>query len=110
MIISHSSIQLKDAVEFNDFARPVKLPEKAPLEETSATISGWGRLGQNRPLSQTLQKLPVTVVGPVACQYYIDHKSNFNLPKDDRIYPNELCGFTFKNKGYGTCGVSPLTI
>lgn len=97
---------MKTSVVFSNFARPVKLPEENVPEKSFATISGWGRVGKNKPLSLNLQKLTVTVVGPIACQQYIDLNYDNYYFKDEEIFPNELCGFTFQNRGYGTCDVS----
>jgi len=67
-------VKLKDPVQFNDHISPVCLPskqnEELPPAETTAFLTGWGRIknSNSAPANPTLQQVAVPVVSREKCK------------------------------------------
>ncbi len=61
-------LELKKPIFFSKSVRPICLATSVPLPETECQVSGWGKTGVNKPVSDVLKKAVVPLVHLYECR------------------------------------------
>lgn len=73
-------VRTKEPIVFNKLVQPIALPTETTLSETTATISGWGKLKQyHHRIPDHLRYLKTTIISPASCKRRLPHvPANFD--------------------------------
>ena len=93
-------IKLKENVKFSEKIHPICLPTKQH-EDRKAIVSGFGKTGENSPMSDNLMKATLEGYNHSYCQEFYDH---------NKIYENTmLCfGNSDSTRMIDSCNVSEI--
>ncbi|XP_049786305.1 trypsin-7-like [Schistocerca cancellata] len=96
-------IRLAESVPFNDQVAPVCLPQNVETDyaDQLAIVAGWGRVGQDKPLSRFLLAAEVRVISNDFCR-----KSSIG----DHIKDNMLCTYYEKKDACQGDSGGPLVV
>ncbi|XP_049828783.1 trypsin-7-like [Schistocerca gregaria] len=96
-------IRLAQSVPFNDQVAPICLPQNVEMDyaDQLAIVAGWGRVGQDKPLSRFLLAAEVRVISNDFCR-----KSSIG----DHIKDNMLCTYYEKKDACQGDSGGPLVI
>jgi trypsin len=88
-------IKLKSKLTFNDFVKPVTLPEQDYAAETDCLVSGWGATSEGGNGAAVLQKVQLP---------WVDDKKCDELYRPDyQTLPEHICYGDLENGGKDSC-------
>jgi trypsin len=100
-------VRLTKSIEFNDKVKLIEFTKTEIPDNSTLTLTGFGKLGANKTSSDKLQTLDLNVIGNIECtKEYMEYANESVI-----IGAGHVC--TFNKKTEGACGGdsgSPLTL
>lgn len=100
-------IKLNDSVEFNQYIRPICLPESISSDTVRALASGWGKLNYTGPKSDILQKVILELFTNEECNQKYRAQANRYISRGI-LDESQVCAGSHANRK-DTCQVSHFT-
>ncbi|XP_059622747.1 chymotrypsin-2-like [Phlebotomus argentipes] len=91
-----SLLQSRDVIATSATVQPLAVGSEHVGGNLQATAAGWGRVGANLPLANTLQWLSTTTLTNAECRSRMPNANTANM-----VFDNTICAFT--RQGEGMC-------